>query len=338
MIMPPDSSDTPATRPSRPSNISAVHSVSPAAYAGCHGALVLAIAVYVAAVCAGALLDVKTPILNGVWPCLVAAALLGFYGGVVLPRADRLVRIVEAACLVVALGLSLACLSYLAPITDLPLRDRELIWIDNHLGFDWLRVMQGLDHRQPLLAVLDGAYATFTSQLIGTVLVLIATRRTRELDRFFITFICASVFADIASILVPTLGPMMALAGDSNFAHLPMLGRETGHIVLALRNGNLKTVDLDAIDGIITFPSLHAAVAVIVPYTLRWCRPLFWPVLLLDSIMCISAVPSGNHYLSDVFGGLAVALLAIMCGRAIQQLVDRTVIGWNGARPKRAAL
>jgi len=335
--MPPDPSETPATGPTRPLNISAVHAVSPAAYAGYRGALVLAIAVYAAAVSGAALLDVKTPILHGVWPCLVVAALLGFYGEVVFRRADRLVRIVEATCLVVALGLSLACLSYLGPITDLPLRDRELIWLDSHLGFDWLRVMRSLDHRQPLLGVLDGAYATFTSQLIGTVLVFIATRRTRELDRFFMTFICASVFADIASILVPTVGPMMALAGDSNFDHVPTLGRETGHIVLALRNGTLKTVDLDAIDGIISFPSLHAAVAVIVPYTLRWCRPLFWPVLILDGIMFVSAVPSGNHYLSDVFGGLAVALLAIACGRAIQQLVDRAVIGWNGKRAERTA-
>lgn len=281
---------------------------------GCQASLLLATLAYLAALAGAALLDVKTPILDGVPLYLLAAGLLCFCGHAILPRFPRSVLIVQAACIVFALGLSLACLSYLGPITDLPLRDTEMIWIDRHLGFDWVQVMRGFDHQQVLLTILDGAYATFTAQLIGTVLILIAFRRTRELDRFFVTFICASVLAELASVLAPTLGPMPTLAQDDSFLHLSTLGRATGQIVLALRDGHLRTIDLDAINGIISFPSLHAAVAVIVPYTLRWNKPLFWPVLILDCAMLASAIPSGNHYLADVLGGIVVAILAILCG------------------------
>jgi membrane-associated phospholipid phosphatase len=70
---------------------------------------------------------------------------------------------------------------------------------------------------------------------------------------------------------------------------------------------------------------------VIVPFTLRWNRPLFWPLVVLDGTMLLSTVPSGNHYLSDVLGGVLVAVLAIACGRCVQKWLDRwiAVAVWN---------
>jgi hypothetical protein len=290
---------------------------------GLRATLIVAVAVYGLTLGATALLDVRAPILEGVPLCLGPAAFLCFYSRLVFPRAIRAAQAIEAAFLIVVLGLSLACLSYVCAIADLPLRDKEMIWIDRHLGFDWLQIMRGLDRRSLVLCLLDGAYSTFTSQLIGTVLVLVIAKRTRELDRFFVTFVCASVMAEIASVLVPTLGPMSSLAGSAQFANLSTVGRTTSDIVLALRQGALKAIDLDAINGIISFPSLHAAVAVIVPFTLRWNKSLLWPVVVLDTVMFISAVPSGNHYLADVVGGFAVAVLAIVCGWRIQASLDR---------------
>lgn len=292
---------------------------------GCASSVVLAALVYLTALGAAALLNAKTPILDGVSLYLVAAASLCFYGRVFFPQADRAVLLVEGACIVVALGLSLACLSYLGPMTDWPLRDREMILIDRHLGLDWLQVMRGFDRRPLLLTILNAAYATFTAQLIGTALVLIAAGRKRELDRFFVTFLSASVLAELASVLVPTLGPMVTLARDVGFLHVRTIGRVTGDIMLTLRSGSLRVIDLGAIDGIISFPSLHAAVAVIVPYTLRWNRPLFWPILILDGVMLISAIPSGNHYLSDLLGGVGVAALAILAANGVQTLSRRAI-------------
>ncbi len=321
-----DLSDASAPAPAARTLVATTPAAARAAVAGdLYPTILVAAAIYVVALGASALLGVRADVLDGVPLCIGPGAFLCLYGRMVFPRAVRTTRLIEAVFIVVVLGLSLACLSYLGAMVDLPLRDPEMTWIDRHFGFDWLAMMQALDRRPLVLAVLDGAYATFTSQLIGTVLVLILAGRTRELDRFFITFVCASVMAEIASVLVPTLGPMSAAATQADFAHLPTLGRTTAEIVLRLRDGDLRVIDLAAIDGIISFPSLHAAVSVIVPFSLRWNRPLFWPIAMLDAVMLVSAVPSGNHYLVDVIGGVGVAALAILCSGPIQASLDRLV-------------
>jgi membrane-associated phospholipid phosphatase len=48
---------------------------------------------------------------------------------------------------------------------------------------------------------------------------------------------------------------------------------------------------------------------------------------VLGSVMLVSAVPSGNHYLADVIGGLAVAALAILCARPAPAALDRLFTG-----------
>jgi membrane-associated phospholipid phosphatase len=287
--------------------------------------MLVAAAIYVVALGGSALLEVRAEVLDGVPLWIGPGAFLCLYSRVAFPRAVRTTRLIEAAVIVVVLGLSLACLSYIGAMADLPLRDREMMWIDRHLGFDWLQMMQALDRWPLVLDVLDGAYATFTSQLIGTALVLILAGRMRELDRFFLTFVCAAIMAEMASVFIPTLGPMSAAGSHADFAHLSTLGRTTAEIVLKLRDGALRAIDLEAINGIISFPSLHAAVSVIVPFSLRWNRPLFWPIAVLDAVMLVSAVPSGNHYLADVIGGVTVAALAIVCSRPIQTSLDRLV-------------
>jgi membrane-associated phospholipid phosphatase len=286
-------------------------------------AIIVTIAVYALAVTGSAFLGVNAPILEGVPLWAGAALLLGFYTRLAFPRTVRLQCFIESVFVSVVLGVSLACLSYVGAAADLPLRDGDMIWIDRHLGFDWLAVMSVLDHSPRLLDVLNGAYATFTAQLVGAAAVLVAAGRMRDLDRFFIIFVCASISAEALSVLVPTLGPIGALADHARFTNLPTLGRTTAEIVLALRDKTLGTIDFEAVNGIISFPSMHAAVAIIVPYTLRWNRWLFAPIAALNAVMLLSAVPSGNHYVADVIAGVAVAVLAIGCGRAIQASFDR---------------
>jgi membrane-associated phospholipid phosphatase len=288
-------------------------------------AMIVTIAVYALAVGGSGFLRVSAPILEGVPLWAGAALVLGFYTRAAFPRAVRLQCFIEAVLVSLVLGVSLACLSYVGAAADLPLRDGDMIWVDRHLGFDWVAAMSSLDNSSQLLGALNGAYATFTAQLVGAALALLVARRMRDLERFFIIFACASIAAEALSVLVPTLGPIWALADQARFTNLPTLGRTTAEIVLALRDKTLGTIDFEAVNGIISFPSMHAAVAIIVPYALRWNRWIFAPIAALDAVMLVSAVPSGNHYLADVIAGVAVAVFAIACGRAIQASLDRLV-------------
>ncbi len=312
---------------------------------GLRASFLLAIGVYLLAFGASFATGIRAPILDGVPLCLGPTAFFWAYCLIAFPRARRMRLFIEAVFVVVALGLGLACLSYLGAAAALPLRDPQMIWVDRHLGFDWLAIMLSLDRRAMALDVLDGAYATFTFQLLATAFVLVLAKRRRDLDRFFVTFVCASLIAEAASVIVPTVGPMSVLAANADFVHLHTLGRTTAEIVHRLRDGALREIDLGAVNGIICFPSLHASVAVIVPFTLRWNKPLLGAVVVLDSAMFISAVPSGNHYVADVLGGVTVAAAAIAVSGPIQASLARLMrtvvssvrdVGWANAAKRLA--
>ena len=281
--------------------------------------------IYLLALGGSIVTGISAPILDAVPLCLGPTAFFWAYCLIAFPRAVRTRLFIEAVFVVVAFGLGLACLSYLGAAAAFPLRDPQMIWVDRHLGLDWLALMLSLDHRPIALDVLDGAYATFTFQLLATAFALVLAKRRRDLDRFFVTFVFASLLAEVVSMIVPTVGPMSALAGNADFAHLHTLGRATADIVVRLREGVLREIHLDAVNGIICFPSLHAAVAVIVPFTLRWNKPLFCAVVVLDSVMFLSAVPSGNHYFADVLGGVTVAAVAIAASGPIQVSLARAM-------------
>jgi membrane-associated phospholipid phosphatase len=288
--------------------------------------LLFSVPLYALATCESRFLEAKVSILETVPIFLISAACLILYGCRARPRAMPAVLGLEATSLMISIGLTLACLSYLSPMIDLPLRDRALISIDKYMGLDWLQVMLTIDSYPHVLWVLKAAYATFTAQLIVTVLAFMLWGRVRELDLFFVTFIIASLIAELASLMAPTLGPMFVLGNNIDFVYLPTIGRKTGAIVEALRDGTTKSVTLSALDGIISFPSLHATVAVLVPYSLRWNRWLFISAFALNIIMLLSVVPCGNHYLADMVGGLVVAAIAIAIGPGLRDGTEQFML------------
>jgi membrane-associated phospholipid phosphatase len=284
----------------------------------------ISILLLIAAVLGSAWVGLRPDVLLWVPVCFCIALVLALASRSLFPTARWLLIGIEGAFLVCSLGLSLASLSYVGAAFRLPLQDLQIAALDHWLGFDWTAAAQAVDRSPMLLTILDAAYSTFTAQLVLTTVVLLPARRIRDIDRFFVTFIFASLFAELASMLLPTLGPISSMAADVSFTRLPTIGRTTADIVLALRSGTLRIIDLQALDGIISFPSLHAAVAILIPYHLRWCRPLFWPVLALNILMFVSAVPSGNHYLADVLGGTVVAVFGIVCGGRVHGWFSRS--------------
>ena len=85
------------------------------------------------------------------------------------------------------------------------------------------------------------------------------------------------------------------------------------------RDGTLTTLGGDSLTGIITFPSFHAAGAVILAWGWRGMRGLAWPGLILNLLMILSALIGGGHYLVDLVAGAAVAAASIRLAGAIQR-------------------
>jgi membrane-associated phospholipid phosphatase len=91
-------------------------------------------------------------------------------------------------------------------------------------------------------------------------------------------------------------------------------------VFLGLRDGGYRLVMAIGSKGIITFPSLHAALAVIL-------MAAFWPVpiarwfgAIINSLMLAATPIDGSHYFVDVLAGVAIA---IVCLVAAHKLVGR---------------
>jgi membrane-associated phospholipid phosphatase len=63
--------------------------------------------------------------------------------------------------------------------------------------------------------------------------------------------------------------------------------------------------------GLISIPSFHAIMAVLVAYAMRGTR-LFFPFLILNAAVMLSTPTRGGHYLVDVLAGVVTVTIAIM--------------------------
>jgi hypothetical protein len=89
------------------------------------------------------------------------------------------------------------------------------------------------------------------------------------------------------------------------------------------RDGALRHLDHFGLGGIVTFPSFHAASAVLYAWALwpaRWMRPI---VVLAFTAMLAATPINGGHYFIDIIAGTAIAVLAIVAARAAGRVIAK---------------
>jgi PAP2 superfamily len=92
--------------------------------------------------------------------------------------------------------------------------------------------------------------------------------------------------------------------------------RPSWPVFLGLRDGTVHTVTGLNAEGIITFPSLHAALGVLFPLALWRTAVVRWLALLLNGLILIANPAYGSHYVVDVIAGVIIALACWGCCHA----------------------
>lgn len=204
--------------------------------------------------------------------------------------------------------------TYLATAAALPLQDDLLAGIDRHLGFDWPQFLAATNSNAHVAAALSVCYRSTGMLLVAIVIWLcVCEQQARLAELLAILSLTFAAFA-IAMLAVPTAGAFAHFAPApetfENFAD----GRDMWAFYgtfLALREGTLTTIEFAHADGIVGFPSFHAALGVVTAYVLRGSRWLFWPVAALNATMMVAVLPVGGHHLVEAIGGTLTALIAI---------------------------
>jgi hypothetical protein len=195
-------------------------------------------------------------------------------------------------------------LQYLAAVAPSGTADPALAALDRALGFDWPRVYDWTMAHPVVVRVLGTAYRALGWEMIYVILFLGAVEPPRAGE--FVTALTLALLVTISCLaLLPAAGAFV------EYGHADVADAGYAQHYLALRAGELRSIDFRDIRGIVSFPSFHAAAALLCLAAVWRYRLVFWPMLLLDAVILAATPVIGGHYLVDLLGGGAVAAAAV---------------------------
>jgi membrane-associated phospholipid phosphatase len=193
----------------------------------------------------------------------------------------------------------------LTGILPLPTWDGALATADQALGLNWLDMYQWLTRHPAIEAGARAVYMSLGPEMLILFVALELLGHHNQARAFLLWFI-------VSAIATAGIGILMPAAGAFVYYHLPVAST-TGYVAqwADLRNGTLRTINpLDG-EGLVVFPSFHAALAVLCAYAARPLRNLKIPLLALNLLIILSSPAEGGHYFIDIIAGIILAALTI---------------------------
>jgi membrane-associated phospholipid phosphatase len=212
-----------------------------------------------------------------------------------------------------------APLSYIGASLGLPLHDHWFDAADRAMGFDWTGLLAWMDAHAVIHPLFREIYMSLMPQTVVVILALAWAGRLASLRIFMLAFILAALVTIAVAAVLPAQGVWGLLRlRAANYPDIVPVTRDLHlPIFLGLRDGSYRLLMASGADGIITFPSLHAALALILAAAL-WPLPVLrWIGLALNTVMLVSIPVDGGHYFIDMFAGLAIAALCLVAARAL---------------------
>lgn len=254
--------------------------------------------------------------------------------GVLLGGFSRRIELFGNALLTVSLlGIVVITYSCLGTGAAFPLRDPLLAQIDQSLGFLWGAFVEVLNSQPWTSWALVKAYQSTGVVLVGTIVLLSVCAKGERLAEFLALLCLTSIGIAIGLLILPAAGAYAhhRPASDtfSNFSSNAGLWHRD--LLMALRTGAAPVIDFTIPNSncLVTFPSGHTILAIVMTYALRLSRWTFVPALVLNSLMLVSTIPEGGHYLFDLVAGIAIAVTAI----AIVRLPLRSSRSQSASQP-----
>jgi hypothetical protein len=161
-------------------------------------------------------------------------------------------------------------------------------------------------------------YLSLTLQMTTVVLCLAFSGRLLWLRVYTLAFIFAALVSIAVSAVLPAAGawPHYALTAADSPNILPAVS-ESWPVFYGLRDGSFRALVAVGSQGIITFPSLHAGLGVIL-IAGAWPVPILrWVFVVLNLAMLAATPIDGSHYLIDVWAGIVMAVLCLIAACAV---------------------
>jgi len=219
-------------------------------------------------------------------------------------RFSRHADLLGTMVLVWASGMICGLISLSGLRLHFPLVDRQLLLLDHFLGIDTVGVVRWLSNLPRwVMLMMEGAYhSTIPMVLAGLILLSVLGDRI-EAWRAAFCFVGSVLSVCILSIFTPAKGTGLWLA-DADFRSLPDDAvRYFWSTFDTFYSGKDPVLSIGAVDGVVSFPSFHVAMCLIVLAMWRTRLPAlalasFWAIPMLGATLAI-----GGHYVVDLIGG-----------------------------------
>jgi membrane-associated phospholipid phosphatase len=164
-----------------------------------------------------------------------------------------------------------------------------------------------------LNTILAITYNGFAIQTTAIVFVLAKTGHALQLRILILSFTLLTLITIAISTLMPAQGVWgyLHLSAINSPTVVPTTRDLPLPVFFGLRDGTYRQLVAQGAEGIISFPSLHAALARSSVYNSNLASSAHCLVWISTERAMIAATPvDGSHYFSDVFAGLALAMLS----------------------------
>ena len=210
-------------------------------------------------------------------------------------RSEALARMGYASALFLALANLGQATTYILGTVGAPFQDAALRAADAALGFSWTSWTAWVN-QHPLLGRLF--WVSYRSDLTeAALLVMLLSLRSLEQVTAFLRAVALSLGVALIGLeLMPALGMI------PDAPSIP--------VRLGLREGTYHSLSILGTPGIISMPSFHAVMSVLVVVACWPFRSLRWPLLAWNVVMLVATISEGGHYLVDVLAGVMLAIVA----------------------------
>jgi len=187
--------------------------------------------------------------------------------------------------------------------------DATLAAADRRLGFDWPATFRALDAHPVAVWIGGVAYHSLVAQMIVAIVVLAACG---QVDRLRLA-VAAAIGSGFLTILISGLVPAGGnLFDPADYRHLwPSVAWADRALVAGLRDGTHRLLDMTQMTGIVSFPSFHATLPVILAWAQRGVARMRVVAPVWAAVTIVATPVFGGHYAVDVLAGLVLAVVAI---------------------------
>jgi hypothetical protein len=238
---------------------------------------------------------------------VLASTCLLFYG--IFGHNSRVGEMIRYLALWLAYTLAGSIFTYLLASLCFPLVDSRLDSFDKALGFHWLDWYNFVNAHSVVKFVLVNAYTSMTLQIAFSIVFFSHLEKSDSNNELWWIAIISLVITTIISGVLPAMGTFeyYGVVDAKHGTHLRDLH--------ALRDGIITSFSLEYIQGIVTLPSFHTVMAILLVYIYRDQRHMLFIAVPLNLLMLVSIPSEGGHYLGDMLAGCIVAALSIWIAR-----------------------